>query len=627
MQKQFYKELREKVAACGKEINPIVLFSHLLKTDKFYQKIARQTVEFSAQTMEELRCLEEGEALPRELMPSLMRTYHLCIQYLQDRRNLPMPSETLGAKYVGRMTAAFRAIDDKLSKIEGRALHYFCGCHLIDRNELAKVGKDTLSLRNKDDRLLIEKLSHAKQISLGWPTLENALKPLLMAPERENPRFALQGRSTVIYTCNIGMAHNAVQQTFAQRAAREGMHAYNLDGPDEVFLPLDFASQTLRLSFTDAAVYGWLQQKNQWGILKVLAWVFSGTPKAESVERRVTLAARTLLERAPDITMSAYSRNSGALAEASHRLGLSMFNSATDFDPELVDITAQSGAPRNRQFVHALFVDTVKSRNFLSDPETQQLVLKEDQIVVGGFPVRRSFIKTRSKEELQQLRERWHIDPEAQVVVIVSGGYGIANPYPEIVADYYQKTKRGILPNIHLFVVCGRNDKEKARLDDLLLGKKKTDGRNSMPRKQQAIPITILGWTDEESLGGLLALAADKNEKGREGLVLSAKAGGGTIAECAASKARVLASDLCPFEWERFNLEAFCLDGGLGAVFSKKEDMMPAFLSLLRSKKEPKIDFKGSESEGMSLTHVERLIVGAERDVAYQRIRTSLSRL
>lgn len=55
--------------------------------------------------------------------------------------------------------------------------------------------------------------------------------------------------------------------------------------------------------------------------------------------------------------------------------------------------------------------------------------------------------------------------------------------------------------------------------------------------------------------------------------------------------------------------------------------MMPAFLSLLRSKKEPKIDFKGSESEGMSLTHVERLIVGAERDVAYQRIRISLSRL
>lgn len=603
----YFKEIAGTFEKRPKNQDPFVFCSHQLKTAKFFQDLDRECADFVTWMIGELDSCDEWSAKGK--LPMMERAYQISGLFLHERHQFSLPSLTEACRITGKMTATFRKLDDKASEVMQRRLHYFCGCHLVSSQE--DLGTEvSLVKTGKEDLLHREMLPVAKQHALVWPTLEGRVKPLLVVEPREKGRFNLSNRSVVILSCSMGMFHDSAQKALAGRAAKEGMHVYSLDGPEEVLASMSVARK-FGLKTLDSQIYGVLERYNCWRILKALNWLLSGTPKPETVEQRVTLMTRAFLERSPDLIMSTYSRDSGSIAETGFRLGLPFYTSTTGFHPGLVDITAQSGPPRNPFFVQAVY--TYQGMEFLRDPKTSRPLLRDDQIVQGGFPVREAFLRRYTQGDVNGLRIKWNVDQESQVVLILSGGSGVKNRYAETIVEKYRKDQNETYPNIHLFVVCGQNAKEEARL------------KKKFTEEQAPIPVTVLGLEGEERLAELYTLAAAKNIHGQAGLIISAKGGGGTVAECAARGVRLLAHDRSPFIWEKFNLKVYCTEGGWGDVFAKENEMWPKLLTLLTSENEPKTFFNEFDSEKLSMGIVQKLITSADKDRDFQAKRASVN--
>jgi UDP-N-acetylglucosamine:LPS N-acetylglucosamine transferase len=616
LERLYYKDMRKLVASLAKDADPIVVLAQGLKAQALYLQITQETRSFTTEMLKEL----SDSRKEHQLKIQAEKAYHLAALFLKDRTNFTFASPTEMSRQLGVMTRSFRKLDDRFSEIAGRPLHHLCGCHLVDTAEKADVAK--------------KKLSSEKELSKQWPTLDGAMKSLVVSPEVDRHHAeTMNQRAVMTFSCRLGGAHDVVQEAFTKRYATEGMHVYNVDGLEEILVQLDFLanlskghpyvfkalSKVTGYDFrTMPAFVGALMKYNKWGTLKLLQKMFNQEQTQEAIEEQVDLLYRAMLERDPDLVMSSYTRSTLVLSEAARRNGVPMYNTATDFDPELVDITLRTGAPKNPHFVHALFVDTPKSRGFLN--QTVELaegsmlafpLLQENQIVEGGFPVRASFYARPSKQQIAEIRKKWHVDPNAQVVVLLAGGFGVKNNYAEIIAKKYREAKPGELPNIHMFVICGSNTAEVERLN-----------KEIGPKTKQTIPITVQGWTNEEQLGELYSMATDTNKQGHEGLVVSAKGGGGTVAELAAANVRLLANDRAPWVWEQFNLEVFTKEAGMGDVFSTDDQLFPRLLSMLQTPKQPKMRFDQIDSIGRSMALSADLIRKAEADAEFQKLRS-----
>ncbi len=615
IQRLYFKDLAKKVEEIGKDENPIVAVAHMLKAQQLYKHVAQESSVFSE---EMLRQLNDADVHTFEKLKQIAtKGYHLSILFLKDRKNLTFASETESSRELGLMTRNFRKIDDRFSELLGHPLHHFCGCHLISHVKEEAAGKE---------------------LSKGWPTLDGAHKPLVVSPEPKPQHAGLKGRSVFTLSCRLGGAHDVVQDTFTKRYAEEGMHVYNVDGIEEVLSSLDllvnlnkklpsllpWLGRRLGCDVSSLPTFvGSLMRQNAWKTLDFLREQFAGDATDDFIEEQVSLFTRAMLQRDPDLVMSSYTRNSGTIAEAARRTGLGVYNSATDFDPELVDITPATGAPKNKLFRHALFTDQAAGvKEFLQgrvkeepsgrfdafdvfESEHTMPLLTDEQVVVGGFPIRAPFFKKYSETEMQALRVKHDVKPGEQVVVIIAGGFGVQNNYAKIIADQY-RTSSTALPKVRLFALCGKNKAELARLEKEL-------GTFS----HESLRLSLLGEQTGEEVAELFSLAADTDkETGLEGLVLSAKSGGGTIAEAAARNVRILANNRCPFVWEKYNLQVVS-DAGLGEAFEKDEEVFSKMKELLKTPKNPKVRFDQMDSVGLSMGLSADLLVKAQKDAEF----------
>jgi UDP-N-acetylglucosamine:LPS N-acetylglucosamine transferase len=166
------------------------------------------------------------------------------------------------------------------------------------------------------------------------------------------------------------------------------------------------------------------------------------------------------------------------------------------------------------------------------------------------------------------------------VIILLCGGEGVSNTFAETLFKGYSEND----PPAHLFASCGKNVKMKEALD-----KEFSNGKPNLK-------VTALGWTNEEELGKLFALGALEKNKG---LLISAKAGGGTVSEAIARGIPSLICESSKIPHERMNLD-FMLKRNLARELRRERDIPRMVTDMLNH---PPIPFQSPEMEDYSDFH------------------------
>ncbi len=592
---EYCKELAAKLQVLRG--NPFIEVANLFKSEDFYKECSHQIKESCHSTEQQLSF--SSATSPDQVIASTSKTYQLAQLFLQDSSNLPLPSETQSALLTGIATRAFRIVDDLASTRAGRSLHLFCGCHLNS----GTAGKHTPFMRP--------------------PELDRATIKWKMTPPTVHDR-GLKDRSMMIMSFGVGGAHNTLQRALAQRVAEEGAHVYLGDGAEDALKESDLVYRTakkLGIKYTTAEFLDWSNRKEYWKLLVYMHKFFGGTEESpKTLAEKDALMRRFFLERSPDGVMTTYARHSGVMSRVCDQMGLGLYSDNTDFDPELVDITS----PPQGHFVHAVHVDTPEVRRYLKQGEApysfvnKQDVLRDDQIAEGGLPVQNGFFLRGGEAAL---RTKYQVEPDAQVVVIMSGGGGSTSLFAEQIHNRYKQADASSLPKLHVFVVCGNNPPEKTRCDKILgIPGEQQPARHAQGKVAFTVYPSIPGDSDnpsQASVSELMRMAQHKTPDGREGLILSGKGGGGTFSEAAAVGVRVAARDYSPWTWEKFNMKLWCQDYGMGTIFTKNEEMWPSIHQMLNTPRTTPAPFAAMNSKEKSMGILRQLVQRTDQDAPF----------
>jgi len=188
-------------------------------------------------------------------------------------------------------------------------------------------------------------------------------------------------------------------------------------------------------------------------------------------------------------------------------------------------------------YVHALWLEEVFTRYFVAKKENKshlsQLGIPSDRIVVSGIPVMERFSVDIPKEVLH---EKYGTDPAIPLVLLSAGAFGI------MTANVIYKILENIKTTCQIVVICGKNQKLKAALENLIAG---TD-------QKVHNTYTIEGYTD--NMHEYLKLAD----------VYIGKPGGLATSECLVSGVPMIIWDPIPGQ-ELYNAYHI-LENGVGVL-------------------------------------------------------------
>jgi UDP-N-acetylglucosamine:LPS N-acetylglucosamine transferase len=538
----------------------------------FFAKIdaTSEKMEALAQKAEEgaakIQHLYEADALYRE-----------CMAELKQLKELPSVPVQI-ALITGQLTSIFRELDDTLSEKLGEPLHRYCGCHI----------------KSKEDPEL-------KSLS---PTIRDP-KFLVEHPAKQEAGELPKRTSAVLLSQSYGGGHNVVQHAMSQRLAERGGHAYKVEADEEV-LEAYYGYR----DWTGKSGAEWSQfllQHNGFRLIRLLGWLSSKRDTLETREEKIDMFARSMLARGQqDLAVMCWGRNTSPAEKAAGRLGMGLLEIATDLDYEVFDFEKDVENPHYR---HGLMAkDAEREKEILGK------VLESHQIVETGFPVRDPFLKQYSENELAQIRQmyrqKYGLAPDARVVVFMCGGEGVSNTMAETLLDQYPADA----PKIHLFAICGNNKEKKMQLEDHIYKIKKGN-----------IQATALGRTEAKELGELFAMAALEKEKG---LLISAKAGGGTTSEGIARGTPMLISEMGGLKHEIKNLN-FVTEKKLGQSFQEESQLPEKVVQMLQTPFEPHLSPSGESysnfnSQAKSIRVIRDITEQSRQDSVFQERRALL---
>jgi len=210
-------------------------------------------------------------------------------------------------------------------------------------------------------------------------------------------------------------------------------------------------------------------------------------------------------------------------APAKYRLSMPVSILMTDYDKH--DLLTTPG-------LHNYFVATEKMRW-----KMQASGIPSESITVSGIPVDPVFYQTK---DLSALRSQYQIPGDKTVILILSGGQGLAK-LDAIVTTLFTSTQ-----SIHVIAIAGSNQKLRDKLGAL--------------RPPAHITFTHVGWTDQ--IDEYMRLAD----------VIITKPGGLSATECMAlSKPMILISPI-PGQ-EEHNAE-YILEHGFGVIAHAPDDLL-----------------------------------------------------
>jgi UDP-N-acetylglucosamine:LPS N-acetylglucosamine transferase len=198
---------------------------------------------------------------------------------------------------------------------------------------------------------------------------------------------------------------------------------------------------------------------------------------------------------------------------------------------------------------------------------------------VAGIPLRQELYTVYTPEEVAAIKQRRGIDPEAKVVLAMSGGGGQESPFPELLLN---STPNGT--KYHMIVIAGANN----RAGDVLNAHKK-EGNRFITGKNPDITLEVAEdasvqtaerkyFVGPKMLSELFAIA----DCG------FSKPGGVSMFEFFQTGVPVIADRRQePLEWEDFNIRVI-QNKGRGIIYSGQEDFLGTIDRAIALEKKPK---------------------------------------
>ncbi|MCE5319301.1 MAG: hypothetical protein LLG04_18295 [Parachlamydia sp.] len=194
------------------------------------------------------------------------------------------------------------------------------------------------------------------------------------------------------------------------------------------------------------------------------------------------LRQRFLMER-PDLLVTTYHMDLKPFIQTAEEMGLPLLHVPTDLDVKMEEIFGNS-SPSYTHFKTFLpdnnraTLETVKHLG--ADKIHSETVDGEEQ-QVAGIALRPEFYVKRSKEEIAAIKKERGIDPEAKVLLVLSGGNGQELPYPEMLLNAPNNGKK-----YHMIVVAGSNNEAGNNLNQ-----KKEAGKRFITGKNPNITVEV----------------------------------------------------------------------------------------------------------------------------------------
>jgi UDP-N-acetylglucosamine:LPS N-acetylglucosamine transferase len=336
---------------------------------------------------------------------------------------------------------------------------------------------------------------------------------------------------------------------------------------EDILRTIDTLSILTQGKYTGEDLYNFLLKNHQ---KKLLQWMIEGGKKAMSPRRIEKAFDHFLKEQVilPDLIISPTPFINYGAALAAHRYDIPYLIIPTDLDGStFLNGFPSSATPLNIKLALAYNDPLIRERTI------QNKQLREEQILVTGFPVKPACCRKYSSHEKQQIRSEFHLFESHKTITLVMGAVG-----GNLIFNHV-KSMLALDPRMHglhleLNVCTGHNRKMGDKISSLL----HSYGARSLNHSAYILPSGLVVHV-REYVFNLIDLMAVSD-------LIITKTGSCTVNEAIYLEKKVILdnterSTARYLPWEEFNIP-FVEKYGLGVSFSDSRQLPMLIPSLIK---------------------------------------------
>lgn len=456
------------------------------------------------------------------IQEKLEKLHKISGQLLEDYTLISTEVDDTFAYYRGNFAQKYRIIDELLNRLDKEAVHTFGELPMVP-GFAGKVSKKKILAPSVDPKQELEKKKAAIQKKLNQTDLdplekerlESHIKSLdrsiadLAKVEKINKEnnftktlSPADKKTVLIATCSFGTGHKQTAQALKSHIG-EAANVTIIDPTDYetgIFVrEIDWLyklGKKLGKQWSSVYAFNWiLTNQKYWMvnfensvdrlICKIFGKTKSGIAKsARGVEttQKNLLRQRLLMER-PDLITTTYHMDLNPFVEVAEELGIPLIHVPTDFDVKMDEVFGKNvpNYSNFKIFLPEANARTLETAEHLGLDKCHFLKGADDDVQVTGIALRPEFYIQRTQEEIDQIKKEKGIDPEATVVLVLSGGNGQELPYPEMLLNSKDNGKK-----YHMIVVAGGN-----KTAGINLNAKRKEGDRFVKGKNPNVTIEV----------------------------------------------------------------------------------------------------------------------------------------
>lgn len=574
--------------------------------------------------------LGSGQADGNELLQikeKLVEFHKVSHQLLSDYGPISTEVDDLFACYRGNFAQKYRIIDELLQSLcsqAGQSSPTFGELPLVpglEPEQKAAIAdkpptrppalKETL--KKKLDKIR-KKLEHktgmnehdVAKLEVQVKSLERTLADLKtienMKSDSGVDASPLNKKSILIATCSFGTGHKQTAQALKGHLGN-GAHVTILD-PTEY--GSDFVKETDWLykigkkfgkQWSCVKVFNWILAEQKYWMVNIenkidsiLCRVFekqkNGVPKparGKDTGMKQLLRKRFLMER-PDLLVTTYHMDLNPFIEVAEEMGIPLMHVPTDLDLKLGEVFGKNSPayPHFKTFLPDNNKTTLETANLLDAEKIHSEIVDGKEPQVAGIALRPEFYIKRSAEEIAAIKKERGIDPEATVVLVLSGGNGQELPYPEMLMSSESNGKK-----YHMIVVAGSNNAAGNNLN-----KKRKEKDRFIKGKNPHVTVEV---AEDPAIGTektpYFIGASELSRLHAIADVAITKPGGLSIGELLQTGVpMIMDRRITPMNWEDFNINVI-REQRRGLPFTGKNDLVELIEEVAAFGKKPKPNY------------------------------------
>jgi processive 1,2-diacylglycerol beta-glucosyltransferase len=349
--------------------------------------------------------------------------------------------------------------------------------------------------------------------------------------------------SLLVFTCGGGHGHLSATKAMGQNMFGK-YHILVADTLEDTLASYDILKK-LPFDISQEKLYNYLLKNEKFKLLKLL--IAAGPLNFRLHQKKIEHLIRLeVLKQNPDMLISCMPFINSMILNIAKELKLPFLVIPTDLDTRSFSsgMTTKTCDLHYPHYRFALAYDVPEMRQ-LAEP-----YIPKEKICISGFPVRPAFNEELSEEALLRVRQKYHIEKDAKVILIMMGGNaGLATEnYARILAAIKEEELKEDMPQkLHVLCLCG---------DQRVAADQEMYARiNALSPKSPR--VTIQGIPATSEIDKLMSISD----------ILITKPGGCTTNEALAKNLpTIFHAPFALMDWEIFNME-FCIKQNMGARF------------------------------------------------------------